>query len=356
VAQFPYSYSVPTTLATKPSDPTTADGGVPPAPTAPPCAGVDPSTVSEAMDCVAAQCTDTSGYLTTSGCIAGACGGKFAPFFLGGFAQDACFDCLIYGMTSTLSVSQAQQDCETLTEQPLAFAGMSSSLMLSHYPLSHQQAFILPGTGWRREVLHAQVELENDQSVDFYCAHIITPLIDANLPYTGNYGQDVQRLPDGGSENGWEDEQVLQVGRVIAFIQKTSKASGLPAIIAGDWHASIQAAQPDGGPEVADLSPEVMVALRSAFKQEEPMGYQEQCIYCPAPQNPYNSNASPASFSHTFLFNFPAGSIIDDQIWGTAPSVVPLPSIPYEPAPAGGMGPVWEYYPRVVYVVRPPVP
>jgi hypothetical protein len=60
--------------------------------------------------------------------------------------------------------------------------------------------------------------------------------------------------------------------------------------------------------------------------------------------------------SHTFLEGFPADSVTDDEYWGTSSSVVPITGIPYEPAPVGGVGPAWEFYPRVVHVVRPPTP
>jgi hypothetical protein len=359
-ARFPYSYYVQTTLATQPTDPETVDGGTPPAPSSPPCAGVDPTAVTSPLQCVAQQCTNTgteSGVIATTNCLsAGACGAKFLELYRTGSAQDACFDCLLYDLTSGTTVSQAQQECTQRTAQPFAFEGMTSSMILSHYPLSHQQAYILPGTGFRHAVLYAQVELE-DQSVDFYCAQLISPFIDTSLPYTGNYGQDgTVTLADGGHamENGWQDEQDLQVRRAIEFIQKTSGGSKLPAIIAGDWHTSPRVAQPDAGVPAESLSPEVLAALEGAFLSEEPMGYVDTCNDCPAPLNPYNGNETPADFSHTFLLGFPGGSIVQDQYWDTSNGAVPITGIQYEPAPASGTGPLWEYYPRLVYVVRPP--
>ena len=203
-------------------------------------------------------------------------------------------------------------------------------------------------------MLYAQVALE-DQSVDFYCAQLSSPLEDAVVPYTGSYGQDGV-LPDGGRENGWEDEQDLQVERAIAFVEKTSGASGRPAIIAGDWHSSVAAQGSDGGVLVATQSPEVLAALRSAFSAQEPPGYVEGCNYCPSPDNAYNGSIAPADYTHTFLEGFAPGSITDDEYWGTANGVVPVAGVPYEPPPDGGTGPVFEFYPRVVQVVRPPAP
>jgi hypothetical protein len=361
-AQFPYSYYAQNTLATQPTDPTTADGGVPPAPTSPPCAGVDPSVVSTAYQCIAQKCTttgDATGPISTTNCLSEACTVELLPLYQTGLPQDQCFDCMVYHLISGEPVSQGQTACTQQTGQPFAFSGQTTSVMLSRYPLSHQQTFVLPSTGFRVAVLYAQVEIASAQYIDFYCAQLTSPLDDADLPYTGNYGQDrTVSLPDGGTyaENGWQDEQDLQIQKTIAFIQKTSGASGLPAIIAGDWHSSEPVAAPDGGTAVGATSPEVLQALQSAFAQQEPTGYLDACNFCPAPQNPYNGTIQPVDFTHTFLRGFPAGSVTADEFWDTSSSAVPISGIPYEPAPAGGVGPLWEFYPRVFYVVRPSTP
>ncbi len=86
-------------------------------------------------------------------------------------------------------------------------------------------------------MLYADVQL-GGQDVDFYCVQLISPFLSSSLPYLGNYGTTVV---DGSVtvENGWEDEQNLQVDKAIAFIRSNSQKTGHPAIIAGDWHSTL---------------------------------------------------------------------------------------------------------------------
>ena len=157
--------------------------------------------------------------------------------------QPRCWDCMAYYLVSELPIRDGQSACTQQKEAPFAFEGMTPSMILSHYPLKHTQALILPATGFRRAVLYAQVQLDAD-AFDFYCAQLSSPLIGTGVPYTGDYGQ-------GPSANGWQNEQDLQSTRVISFITKTSGATRNRAIIAGDWHSSEQVLQTDGGVPVA---------------------------------------------------------------------------------------------------------
>lgn len=357
-SQFPYAFYATTTLDTAPTDPTGLDGGIPAAPTAAPCAG---QNLDPVYQCVAANCVPgdagVEGTIQTASCLTGSCISELSSFYLVSPQQTACLDCMIYNFVSE-PLSVGQSECTTDKRAPFAFAGMTPSMILSHYPLADTQAFILPSTGFRRAVLYATVQLE-DQDIDFYCAQLSSALISQLIPYEGQYGQDgTLTSPDGGTrpESGWEVEQNLQVQKVIAFIRARSQATGRPAIIAGDWHATIGVTGDGGAPILVDTSPEVMAALDSshggAFARAVPPNHVPSCEFCPAPENPYNGQTPPEDMTQTFLFNFPAAQTIDDEMWGTDPTVVPLQSIPHEPAP-GPTGPISEYYPRLVRVVRP---
>lgn len=358
--QFPYAYSIETNLDTVATDPTNAEGLVPPPPQTAPCAGVDPSIVSSIFQCVAQNCAtpaDMTGTIQTTACLSHAC---LEPF-LGVFGpHDACFDCIAAYLSGQSTVEHVQQECTTDTRAPFAYDGANGTLILSHHPLSHTQAFIFPGTLYRRVALYAQVQL-GSQNVDFYCAQLISPLIDPSLPYTGVYGMDAT-LPDGAIENGYADEQLLQVGKLVPWIQKTSAASGNPAIIAGDWHASlgVSGTGPDGGvaqilvPASLGVVAALDHAMGGAFVRADPPAYQPGCDYCPAPQNVLNvGGVQPEDYTSTFLRGFPGGAALEESFWGTQ-NTVTLTSIPYEPAPAGGLGPISPYYPRAVKIKRPP--
>ena len=354
---FPYSYFVRTDLDTQPTDPTDAEGNTPPPPTGPPCAGIDPSIVSSIYQCSAQNCTNTgdlNGYVATTNCLSASCAGPITQLYYQGQQQDACVDCIIYYANAELPLSTGLKACTSDPRQPFSSNGMNATLMLSRYPLINTQAFILPGTGFRRVVLYAQVKLE-DQVVDFFCGHFVSPLIDGVIPYVGNYGVDIPN-----QENGWEDEQILQARKIVPWIKATTT---YPAIIAGDWHATalVTGTSADGGTTtvLADQSRAVMQlfdqSLGGAFLRAEPDGYKATCEYCPSPQNVYNvgSGVLPEDFTPTFLKGFPPGATVEDSLWGMN-NTVPLTSIPDEPAPAP-FGPISIYYGRLLRVLRPPV-
>jgi hypothetical protein len=355
---FPSSYYVLTDLTTQPTDPADKNGNIPPPPTAPPCAGIAPGILQSIFQCVAPECSSTgdmTGFIATTSCLSGPCAGPLTQLYYQSQADDVCFDCLIYYMNSELPLTVAQTECTSDSKQPFSYMGMNSTLMLSRYPLTNTQAFVLPSTGFRRVVLYAQVELPESVTVDFFCAQLESPLIDGEIPYTGNYGTDIP-----GQENGWEDEQDLQAHETVAWIKATAKH---PAIIAGDWHATAQfpAIVADGGaPVLAPQSVEVMKLLDQnlggAFVRAEPTGYQPSCESCPAPENVYNTGSDYFSddFTPTFLLGFDAGSCAADIFWGQA-NVVPLTAIPYEPVPAP-LGPISPYYGRTVRILRPRAP
>jgi len=352
-AHFPYSYWLPTNLDTVPTDPTNAQGQVPPPPSKAPCDGIDATTLSDIFQCAAQNCAtpaDMSGHIETTACLQSSCVLPLASLYLA--QQYACFDCIIYYVSGQSSIAHAQQECTTdASHAPFAFDGMNGTLILSHYPLSDTHAYRLPGTGYRRVVLYAKVSLE-DQAVDFYCTQLQTPNYNKSLPYAGQYGQDAVQS-DGGSENGWEDEQNLQVSRLVSWIKTTSGASGNPAIIAGDWHATIGVNNSMGNVILGDVAPEVIRAMDAAhggaFVRAEPAGYAPHCTTCPS--NVYNQGTIPEDSTPTFLLGFPDGATTDDSLWGTE-NVVPLMSISHEIAPASS-GPVAQSFQRSIHLVRP---
>jgi hypothetical protein len=216
--------------------------------------------------------------------------------------------------------------------------------------LSHQQTYVLPGSGYRHAILYAVADI-GGQQVDFYCGQLISPVLGSEVPYEGAYG------PLGLGTDGWESEQDLQATRAIAFIKAQSASSGHPAIIAGDWHSSIRAEDDTGTMLVSDLSPEVLRALDhaygGAFDRAEPPGFTELCNWCPAPTNVYNGAQPPEDISPTFLLGFPSNATTLDTQWGTE-NVVPLTSTSDQTAPQGGVGPLSPYFGRLVRVTRPP--
>jgi hypothetical protein len=141
------------------------------------------------------------------------------------------------------------------------------------------------------------------------------------------------------------------VERAIAYIRSKSP-TGHPAIIAGDWHATL----PTGDAGLNPQSTEVVMALDTtyggAFTRAEPPAYQESCEYCTQPTNPYNTGSTNEDFTPTYLYNYPPNATISDTFWGSEP-VVPIVPGPNEPWTSDAGGPISEYYGRQVIVVRP---
>jgi hypothetical protein len=366
--RFPYSFYAKTDMSTPPDDPSDANGQVPPAPTVAPCSAVDGSVLDAAFQCVAQKCTpdqSMSETISTTACLP-ACTAQFASFYRYSLQDSSCFDCIIYHLSSEEPLDSIQTTCTQDPGPHFAFGGMAGEVILSHYPLINPQAYVLPATGYRRVVLYAGLQLE-DQTVDFFCAHTSSSLNDAVLPYSGSYGMDGTKAgPDGGvvEENGWEDEQLLQVQKIIRFIQAKHASTKRPGIVAGDWHSSVRyPSDPGATPVLLDVAPEILEAVDQAyggaFLRAEPSGYVPVCEYCPSPQNPYNppsgTSAVPSDLTRSFLVGFSPGATVEDSIWGTANDIT-VTAEPSQPAPPGGTFSRFEFYPRLVRVVRPPVP
>jgi hypothetical protein len=367
-AHFPYAFfpNPPTTLDTQPTDPTEIDGAAPPpAPTAPPCNGIPQADVDAIYACIDAKCSstgDNTGTIGTTNCLAQACIIPLSALFHKGPQEDACFDCIAYyAVSSPDTLAHGETECTQDSRQPFGFDGQTAEMILSRYPLANQQVFVLPSTGFRKAVLYAEVQLE-DQPIDFYCTSLAAGGLDSTVPYTGDYGNDaVTALPDGGQlvENGWEDEANDQVRKVIEFVRTNSEKTKHPAILTGTWLSSILATDDAGTVLVGSSEPEVMaaldVSLGGAFTRAEPPGYVPICDYCPSPTNVYNGPPPGAQFLTTFLDGFEPSEVTEDSVWGTG-NIVTLQSIAYQPAPQGGMGPISTTFPRLVRVVRPRPP
>jgi hypothetical protein len=373
-----YSYSVPTDLD---STPTLAADIFPP-PTIAPC---DPSVIPSAnicnstgyappcstssmppsiYGCIGANCSTIpsdsalTGTVVYDGCITSSCTPSFLPIYESTLARDGCYDCIVYYFTSEIPINLGLTACTSDTRQPFSFLGQNPELILSHYPLSNEHAYILPSTGFRHVVLQATVTLENNEQFDFFCVQLSSADNDQKLPYVGNYGKDdPSKTPP---ENGWKDEQDKQTTELISFIEQQTQKDGLPAIVTGDFHADNT--EEDGGSQ----SPEVITALETApgldggrlLVEAVPADYTWACDYCPAPQNPYN-NTTPLEFLWTFLVGFPPNSTQSNTLWGTANSVTIPPvsgtgDTTGEVAPPGNVGPLSQYYPHNVTVLRPP--
>jgi hypothetical protein len=308
---FPYATTATTDLGTPFTDPRNQSGATPAPPASPACAGsVSAQQVDDAFTCMADHCStkpgDASGTIQgTTDCLSSHCAVKLAPLFAGTIDQQRCFDCIVDNVTADRTYEDSKTACTTDARRPLAFGGENPSMILSRYPLANADVFVLPSTNFRRSVLYAEVELQKGATVDFYCAQFSSPLLDADLPYTGDYS-------GGDPAHGYDGEQLLQANELIAWVKR--KSGNRPTIIAGDWHASVAFTQ-SGAKVIDDLNPQTILSLRDAFQEAIAPSWTPTCTYCPSPMNPYNGGFKVGyAFASTYLFNWPAKATTDEAL------------------------------------------
>jgi endonuclease/exonuclease/phosphatase family metal-dependent hydrolase len=335
---FPYAYTPTTDLSTPPTDPRDQKGNAPAAPQYPACGGTnDAQRVATAYACLEEKCStsatpgDENGHLSGgTSCMSKRCGVSLAPLVTGTKDEKGCFACIADTVTGDVTFGQSKQACTTDARQPFAFDGQTPSMILSRYPLTNVDTLVLPSTNFRRAVLYAQVQLQQGSSVDFFCAQLSSPLLDQDLPYTGNYD-------NGDPAHGYDQEQLLQTAQLLDWV-KTKKSPKRPAILAGDWHASL------AGTNLTAVNAAVIEQLTGSFQPAQADGWQPQCTYCSQAVNAYNGADTQYLFATTFLWNWPAKATIESSIIFNQP-VVPGVGPNGE---SGMLSPSFGYHARVI--------
>lgn len=320
-AGFAYAAQAKTDLDSEPTEPVNQFGEVP----APPGrAACDPSANQDAMakvyKCLMDNCSTEPGKETgvTAGgskCYSETCGATaLAGLLFGNEYDQQCFNCIILNGISYLPWREVKRRCAEDMHRPFGWNGTSSSILLSKLPLVDVDQYVLPTSAFRRVAIYAKMQYEAEKSIDVYCIHA-PPLLGGLVPYTGGYGKGAS------TSNGaaWQEENVFGIEKVIGWIQR--KSQGRPAIIMGDWSASASALDKEGKvinnpfdniPQIADVTPDGLRALQSAFHEAIPEEYTRQCdkttnschpqcTRCPGKdtmmpgrlRNPYNSFEEP---------------------------------------------------------------
>jgi hypothetical protein len=359
--RFPYSYWVKTSVSTPPTYPNDINGNPPPSPTIP-CAAVMPTTpVDNAFKCMEMNCDTTPGDPNgtlpgSTDCLSSHCSGEFAALLLN-TSYNACFDCIVDYVASDQPFSAAQMACTTEMQTPYGFGGQLPNLILSRYPLVQTDALVLPSSQYRQGVLYAKVQLE-DQQVDFYCGFFSSTLIAQVLPYVGAYGNGGN--PGISAEGGaYANEQYLQALDLIKWVKL--KSGNNPAIIVGDWRASIGV--PDAGPQgmglftsPTDLVPGTVGTLKDApnWTLVAAPGWTPQCTYCPQTENGLNVGQTVGYFMmQPFLYNWGAGAAQAAQVESliyTNPQVTAGATSGFD---AGTQLPLSQYFGLNIGVIRP---
>ncbi|MGZ3454134.1 MAG: DUF4397 domain-containing protein [Polyangiales bacterium] len=309
---FNYSYTSTTDLTTKATDPRDQNGTTPADYTTPPCGGTNTKDdVDAVIQCLQDNCSTThtpDGVLDGgSACLSSKCAVPLIPFLGGDRDHHRCFGCLTTGSVGDLTHSQVRDRCQVQTSDFEAFDGQTSSIILSKYPLTDTDTFVLPSTLYRRVVHHAKAEVEKGKFVDFFCAEM-TAAFGTLLPYYGNYA------PASGTDP-WFQEQLLQAQRTIEYVKK--KAGTNPAIVTGDWAASSEYRDKSGAIVIDDQNGKLFDLFEPAgLHLALPKDFVPRCTECASPENPYNADKNIWQF-RTFVLNLPATSGVEVGYFAT---------------------------------------
>ena len=389
--RFPYSYWAPTQVATPPTNNSTGNyaldinGNPPPMPTIP-CQSVPSSLVDMTFSCMEQHCdttNDATGTLPGStDCLSGNCPGPFSQLLLNS-TYNACFDCIIDYVASDQPYQVAQDACTTKQQTPYGFGGQLPNLILSRYPIIDQDYLVLPSSQYRQGVLWSRIQLE-DQQLDFYCGFFTSTLVAQDLPYVGAYGNGGN--PSTAQEGGaYANEQYLQALDLIKWVKQKSGDPGAqpcppstggqdagsgqncvhPAVIVGDWRASIGV--PDAGAQAPPLvtAPSSIVpgtvgtlAAAPGWTAVSAPGWTPQCTYCPQTDNPLNVSQTVGYFmTQPFLYAWgpnpkmsaPTAAQGEGLLY-TTPTVQPGATSGFD---AATLVPLSQYYGLNIQLVRP---
>ncbi|MGO8992355.1 MAG: hypothetical protein ACLQVI_03440 [Polyangiaceae bacterium] len=308
---FPYAVHFADTLATPVDDPTLEDGGVPAAPTIPPCGGGLDGQLEPFLACVSAYCTspldadDASVFQEPAACLSNNCASEAEALLLSSDPQDLkCWTCALYNLQGAATIAQTRSACTTDVNAGYAFSGQSGVLLLSRYPIGGAEQWVLPSTDWRTSIVRAPLTI-GAQRLDAYCMILSDPVSSITVPYTGSYGN------GGTGVAGWDAELALQVQKVVAYVQ--AKSSGTPAVISGELYTGPAAA--DGTPS---FNPAMYQVLASAFALAATPSGPPGCTFCAT--NPIISppGSTPAGenelTNYALLANVPVTDVLSTSI------------------------------------------
>jgi endonuclease/exonuclease/phosphatase family metal-dependent hydrolase len=318
LANFPYIISFEDDLDTPLDDATDQNGVVPPPPTTVPCPddveaqpGVTiADQMNSAIDCVrdgqdlqGNYCStipgSDQGRTTSTDCAAEACLLEVADLVFGNEQQQRCYACLATQLP-TDTFGTIRQRCPTVVNQELAFQGQSGVMILSRYPLSNATNWVIPGTWNRRVVLSATAELPNGTDLDVYCNHLTPIFSGITFPYTGQYGDGMS------GSDGWEAEQFLQAGKLIAHVENVS--GNQPAVILGDLNAG-RGYFSDPNNFIFPEGEATLDLLEGTFTPAYAASYTPACTFCQSNPVAGVEREETVWIDHIHMYNLPASAV-----------------------------------------------
>jgi exonuclease III len=344
-SEFPHSAVFAHDLDTPVDDPTDQNGQIPAMPSGVPCpdanVGDFGANLADQLDqtaqCLADFCSttgDETGRTTSAACAANACTLSVAGLLLGNDLQQRCYACAVTQLPTEVIATLVDR-CKTIENQDVAFRGQNGVMILSRFPLSNEETFVVPGTWNRRVVVNATATLPTGAELDVYCNHL-TPIFNVTgintFPYTGQYGGGATTEPE-----QWAAEQQLQAEKLITYVQQTSVTR--PAVVLGDINAGREVTDAGGQIVLYAEGEPTLDVLESALTLGATASYEPLCTFCDT--NPLNGveDTLPVWIDHIYLYGLDASTVvstertfdefvvpvqIDDGMGGTTGALVPL--------------------------------
>ena len=106
-------------------------------------------------------------------CLEAACTNTVVAAFNGDLV---CQDCFLLYIQSFFPIAYAQQECGTDTHDPYGqynWGGNNGELILSQHPIVSSEAYIFPGTIFRRALLHTVIQVNANTKLDVYCGQFV---------------------------------------------------------------------------------------------------------------------------------------------------------------------------------------
>lgn len=307
---YPYAVDFKATPDTKATDPRDQSGNTPPDWTTPPCDESVRDKAEAALSCIVANCSSTKTedgiFVGDSSCLTTNCAAQIIPFLSDDKQTARCMNCLAISPLTDEPLSSVRTHCMEEPREYKHFNGGTSSIVLSRFPIAKQETYVLPSTSYQRVVHYAQLEIEQDKYLDYYCAEL-TAAFGSLLAYPGHYAPDA-------TIDKWFQEERHQATRIVEWI-KTHSGSN-PAVISGEWASSREHKDGEGNLVVDGQNPEVFDILEGAFTLALPPDYVPRCTECKSPVNPYNGDKNIWQLK-TYVYNMSETSGVEASVLWT---------------------------------------
>ncbi len=297
-ARLPYSYFLPTTFDSLPSDPRSLAGRVPPSPSGTSCGKEQLEGMNALVNCARDKCSTVPGSEdaratvseSAGTCLLNQCAVRNISLFTGPLGA-ACGQCVLTQYQSYEPMKEIRDLCANNPKARSSFRGSNGSLLLSRYPFLATDGFVFPPLFfWTPGALHAKLRVDNGAELDVFCGATSSVLEDCTLapnPLPSFYGERPDGTPPTDCKEGTTNSQRLLHSQLRDWVRTTAGAAGGKIVLSGDFYSG-----PSLGGAVVALHADNFGLLADRFSLGIPAGFTPVCFFCDG--NPLRAPADAA--------------------------------------------------------------